>query len=510
MDPTPSLVSLLSQSWTKNENQVFLIEAATGKSYTYNQFFLDALCFSHYLNTTFHNANVILISGRNNYRFCVFLLGTMLSGKTLMPINPEENPKTLSVLTAMISKSYLLLKESEQLELEKLRIDYFNEKMTPHVNPELIYIPTSATTGLSKIVIQSEVAIVSNYLSLITHHKLNSKKTIGTPLPLFHVNALHFSFLATLVSGGKLVLFDDFDLKKLFESTQKYGINILSIIPSILNSIIRNSQTLSQYKLDSLEYFVSAAAPLSIQTSKDVLEIYNKKVIQGYGLSEAVNFSTTLPTNLTSKEYASLMINSKFPSIGISLSCNNLKIVRENGSECQESEEGEILIKGKNLMNGYLNTNEDSFSNEGYFPTGDLGYYKNFKSIQFYFISGRKKEIAKINGESVALREIDEFFYQFKKISNDCFVTSFENDYRGEELALICQFQKSDDIKILFENLQATIEKLDLNRAPRVILFSHKELIRTPSGKAKRWHFKQQFAEYKEIRFFKKIYLKVI
>ncbi len=510
-----TFINKFKKSLSNTEDKIFIYEASTNLSYSYLNFYTDTLRICYILNTKYQKCEVVILAGKNSYQYAVYIMATILSGKKLFPLNPEENKSTFKKLVDQISHPHIIFSDqfflSEELvhipltlhRDEKIPEDFF--PTGPQENQDLVYIPTSATTGESKIVVQKEKAIISNINALIFHHKLMPDSNIATPLPLFHVNALHFSFFCTFFCGGTITLFEQFDLRKTFQLIEQNKIKILSVIPSILANIARNHDQISEYNIESLLYFVSAAAPLSVNTVKKINETLGKKIIQGYGLSESVNFTCTVPIDISKELYRSTMIDDKFPTIGITLLENQIIILDKMGTPCGQNIEGEITIKSPSLMSSYLNTPSDLFFRNGYLRTGDLGFFKSINQQNFYFISGRIKETAKINGKTISLRELDEQIQLIKNIDIDCISTSFVNDYRGEEIALVCKISSKDESFSTFESLSESLKKLNQDCRPRIIIFSTLLPIRTPSGKAKRWAFKPYLEKYKDHRFLNSI-----
>jgi acyl-CoA synthetase (AMP-forming)/AMP-acid ligase II len=489
-----SIVTKIAKQYSADP---FFINGDDDTQVSYGEFYNDCLNYSSYLTNHLKDYKVILLPGRNSYLFAVGLMSIILSGKTLLPFSSLEDEENIKLMRAKISDSNIILSEAEQNLALKSKAAKNYRPFETWENEDFIYIPTSASTGVSKLVVQSEKALFSNIESLISHHELYKRKVIATPLPLFHVNALHFSFLSSFFSGGKIVLFSQLDLRRQLEAINKYSVNIMSVIPPLLNSLIQNKEQLKGINISALDYFVSAASPLSVETVQSIQDIFHKNIIQGYGLSEGINFSCTLPVDLKYEDYRSLMLLEKYPSVGIALTCNKILIKNAEGLLCNEGQEGELFIAGKNVFRSYLG--HEKLISE-WFPTGDLAYYKTLKEQKFYFISGRLKEIAKVNGVTVPLRDIDEKIYRNKKIVNDCISTSFENNFKGEQLALICHVLPDDQIDEIFESLKLTFLSMG-DFIPKVILFTRENNLRTPSGKARRWYFKNELEEYKNVRF---------
>lgn len=506
-----------TQTYSKD---IFIVEAEKEVEFTYNDFFRDSVRISYFFHMNFPDTDTIVLFGKNSYLYAVYVMATILSGKTLFPLNPDEDCAILKNILEKLDGKFTIFADelSEVSTHEMYLIEALKEVIIPEgfvpkgplPEQDLIYMATSATTGESKIVIQKERALLTNVDDLIEHHKLSERKKIATPLPLFHVNALHFSFFCSLFSGGTLVIFRTFDPRKCFEIIEKKKIDIFSAIPALLTNFLNNYSQLKSYDISSLRYFVSAAAPLSVDTITETKNVYSKKIIQGYGLSEAINFSCTLPIDISDELYTKIMCEEKFPSIGVALKSNEVIVVDNEFVQKKEGEEGELAIKGLNLLSGYLNVSADKVLQNNYFLTGDLGYFKIFEGRKYFFISGRKKEIAKVLGETVPLRELDELLKADKIIKNDFFTVGFENQFKGEEVGIVCELEDDYQVDELVENFKICFEKVKNNRRPKVVLFVVGQSIRTPSGKAKRFFFKEYFKEYLEKRFLNQTFYKVI
>lgn len=509
-----SLLQRFIKTVEARPEDVFLTLGESGQSYTFKQFYKDVLGVGYFLDSTYSDVTVVVLMGSNTYEFAVYSLATILSGKILFPLNWNEDLLQQKRLLNQLPSKFIVFSSVDVSISETMSMKLHPDSPTDYELPgtvsgqDIVYMATSATTGDSKIVRQKESSLLANVDDLIKHHDLVPRKKIATSLPLFHVNALHFSLFCSLLSGGHLYLFESFNPRLMFENIEKEKIQIVSLIPVLLNNILINQQSLKNYDLSSLEYFVSAAAPMSVTIVRDILNIFGKRILQGYGLSEAINFSCVLPRGLSDELYHKCMLEQSFPSIGPALEHSEIKIVNEQGIECNEEEIGELRLKGPYVMPGYLGT--DIGFKDGDFLTGDLGFYKIFNEEKFYFISGRKKEIAKVSGESVSLRELDEQIKSSVEIQNDFFTTFFENIYKGEELALICSLRTGDDVDKIVDNFKNSFQKIHQSRTPKIVLFVTGPSIRTASGKARRFLFQEHFVEFKERRFFNQLLIKKV
>jgi acyl-CoA synthetase (AMP-forming)/AMP-acid ligase II len=451
------------------------------------------------------DADIVVTIAGNSYAHAVCIFATLLSGKILAPINCAETPEFVLRQLRKFDRKWTAFSDRAAhrpyaREL-KLTEEAPQDLPRPPKSGDFIYILTSGSTGESKFVRQTETGVLANVEALIRHHGLSGGRAIGTSLPLFHVNALEFSLFASFFSGGRLYLWKQFDAAGLRQSTGIEEVEIYSSIPMLIHAM---SEVLPPGKLKSLDYFVSAATYLSADIVRSVFARHGRRILQGYGLSEAVNFSCTIPKEIPARTYREVAMESATPSIGTALWGNEVDILTEDGRPCAEGEAGDIYIRGWNVMPGYLG-GESPDTSRG-LKTGDRGFFKIYDGQTFYFFVGRTKDIIKRNGETIGLREIDEAVFAAGIAGLDSIAVPFKNDLRGEEVGLAIRV--SSDIQTgwsrkLIEHLSGLSEA----RRPKVIVRVDSETLRTPSGKPLRWKFAPLFAKYERTVVFKPVEL---
>ncbi|WP_207849683.1 MULTISPECIES: class I adenylate-forming enzyme family protein [unclassified Pseudomonas] len=284
-----------------------------------------------------------------------------------------------------------------------------NMPLATESNGEVFYFPTSGSTAASKIVAQTYRAITANALAVKQHHRLQPGDRFLGCLPIHHVNGLHFSVMATVFCGSHAILLRGFDPFQYPKMLADFSPRIASVVPSILQALVdtwRDAEV-----PEGFEYFVSAAAPLTRKTAESVWNRWGLPVLQGYGLTETINFSTTLPTGLSRAAYARQMLEPDIPSIGVQVAGNEVGILRPDGTPAASGENGEICVRGHNVMARYVGNREATAQafQHGWFHTGDIGHTREDAEAgaDFVVITGREKNIAKIRGESVSLEEME-------------------------------------------------------------------------------------------------------
>lgn len=465
---------------------------------TFAEFDLDVAKVMTYLKERTRGRQQIVTCAGNQYEHLATIVAAWRSGIAWCPINPAETPARID------EKVRKLGGESTLLYLTEMRAALTQPPSTESAKifggehlSTLIF--TSGSTGYAKIVEQRENAILANAADLIAAHGLKPGVTLATPLPVFHVNALHFSFLTALLSGAKLVLLENFVVPQIWKAIRDEGVHIVSAVPQMFKHMCTSPEA-DFYDLSSWKYCVSAAAPLSKKTATDFHTRFKRKIIQGYGLSEGVNFSCLMPPDIADDEYESLFLQAPVPSIGKALPCNEVLVLSEKGERLKENEEGELALRGINVMRGYRGESENNVV-DGVFRTGDLGFYKLSKTGEkFFYISGRLKDIVKRGGLTVSLREIDDVMGEF--IQADSIAVAFDNNHTGEEIGLVLSLPAAtktpEGLAVLQKQLSEFLNaKLPAHMRPYVAIAVDQPL-RSPSGKPARWTFKPLFNPFQD------------
>jgi long-chain acyl-CoA synthetase len=496
---------------------------------TFARFHENVRAAIRHLTRVTTNERVVVTVAGNSYEHLIYIVATLLTGRTLCPINRDEGADRIQSKIQALGEPCLTLldlksaKSLDVLSAHRMEADWDHGLKTsaagetqstsdlgidfPKDRP-MVLIFTSGSTGYSKIVEQTENGILTNVDALIERHGLNPASCIGTPLPVFHVNALEFSFFSSLFSGAVLVLWENVLLPRFFETLALEKCTILSIVPPILRSLVKHEAEFKRFTFPNLKYFVTAAAPLSHELACLAVEQLGVRVIQGYGLSEAVNFSCLMPVDLNDQDYQKWLTAYPWPSIGTPLRGTEVEILNEKNQLAGEGEVGEICIRGPTVMRGYRNDTDSGIVEQGLLHTGDLGvYHLDDSGGRFYFITGRKKEIVKRYGMTISMREIDDVLATFVEDSFDAIAVAFENEASGEEVGLLVSKSGEWDAKSESKLLHHIESHLPLHLRPHVV-FKTKRALRTPSGKPCRYPFQPLFERFRtltignSIRFF--------
>jgi long-chain acyl-CoA synthetase len=172
--------------------------------------------------------------------------------------------------------------------------------------------------------------------------------------------------MMVFMTGGTLILLKQFAPKSILHNIEERKATILPLVPTIYSFLI-DLYARGNYDVSSLKYCISGGAALPHALLKKVEETLQVSVIEGYGLTET---SPVIAVNRFK--------DGSFPgSVGPVIPNLKLKIVDEAGNEKVSGEVGEILVRGKTVMQGYWNLPKETaktITSDGWLKTGDLGH----------------------------------------------------------------------------------------------------------------------------------------
>lgn len=324
----------------------------------------------------------------------------------------------------------------------------------------LIY--TSGSTGAPKGVLLSNSAVEHNARAVAKLHDFSSGAH-ATCLPLYHCNALMMSLIGSYLSDTKLIILTEFQADTYLNAISHHGVTTASIVPALIPKLISSSVEWPE----ALRYLITAAAPLTKDMAKNFYKKFGARLRQGYGLSEAVNFSFVTP-KLCSDDFLKEYIWN-YPPVGLPL----------EGYEYRISEFGEVEVKGPNVMQGYWR-NEDATAavlNEGWLKTGDIGYVRE----GYLVLNGRAKEIINRGGESTYPADLEERYCGLVQGESSYVVVPVQHKILDNDIGLCFDMHTGELSDVHIGNVLAILQ---CSFIPAVI--SYKRVSRTSTGKPQR------------------------
>lgn len=352
----------------------------------------------------------------------------------------------------------------------------------PPTSQAYLILYTSGTTAMPKGTVLSERACLTNAKGIVAWQKFTSRDRFNIVLPLHHINSTEFC-LAMLLCGGTIILNSRYSASRFWDVIANHKATNTSIVPTILHDLLMRRE---EFKKSALKRICIGSAPVLPEETLRFYKTFGIRVVQGYGQTETALRVAGVPVDVDNKTYTEFV---RINTIGTELKNNKLAIMDADNNEKKEGEHGEICIAGPILADGYLNNPQDSkkaFKN-GWFHSGDLGYWKRVKGKKFYFIIGRLKEIIIKGGVNISPSSIEDALLKAFPHISEVSVVGYPDSRMGEEIAAVIVSKKH----FTFSH----VPNLSRYETPNKIFFID-TLPKTSTGKIQRVEVKKMVAEW--------------
>jgi len=240
-------------------------------------------------------------------------------------------------------------------------------------------------------------------------------------LPFFHAFGQTTMMNAALMSRSSVVLAPRFETSKIFETIARESVTLLAMVPTMFH-MLTDHKASEAPDLSSLRAVITGGAPMPQHLADAFTERYNIPILEGYGLTETspvVAFNHTIET-------------SRPGSVGVPIYGCRIRILREDNEDAAIGEIGEVVVRGPNVMQGYLKDSAATAASfhEGWFRTGDYGY---LDADGYLFLTGLKKDMIIRAGMNVYPREVERILTEHPAVA-ECAVIGTPDRLRGQEV----------------------------------------------------------------------------
>lgn len=365
----------------------------------------------------------------NRAEFVIAYLAVIRIGAVMVPVNLRYRKREINHILYDCTAKILLTERAQQPVLDELETDdlaavervllvdesksWLGEETTPApvvVQGEdlALIMYTSGTTGRSKGAMITHNNVLATVTGLLSAWAWEREDVILLPLPLFHTHGLMVGLHCALAAGATTRLRPKFDLTETLDVLGGGGATLFFAVPTIYFRLVDTIREMApKPDFSRMRLFCSGSAPLPAETHNEFEQLTGLRILERYGMTETgMNFSNP---------YAGPRIAG---TVGTPLPGVFGRIVDGQGNPVQPGEEGEMLVRGSNVFDGYwrdLEKTAASFSTDAegirWFHTGDLA--RQDPETGYVTLLGRRHELIISGGFNIYPREIEEMLCTF-------------------------------------------------------------------------------------------------
>lgn len=339
-------------------------------------------------------------------------------------------------------------------------------------------IYTSGTTGRAKGVVlslQSMLWVTAACWAPVAG--LTADDYVLNALPLYHSYALNLAVVSIVATGASEYLMESFSTSRLAEVLAQEPITLLPGVPTVFHYMLERAKEEGRRTLSQVRICLSAGAVLPGPLNQEFESWFGVKLLDGYGITE-----TSTMVTINTPRGGRFMGSCGLPLPGLAT-----RIVDLDDRDVAPGREGELIVRGPNVMLGYHDNPEATAAalRDGWYRTGDLARSDRFG---FLSITGRLKEIIIRGGQNIAPVEVEEAIFAHESVL-DCAVVGAPHEFLGEvPVAFVIPREGSSlEEGQIIEHCRSRLSSYKVPHAVHVVL----EIPRTGSGKVQRFKLRQ-------------------
>jgi acyl-CoA synthetase (AMP-forming)/AMP-acid ligase II len=418
-----------------------IIDAPTGRVLTYGELASQTRSVAIGIaDRGLSKGDVVAICSPNVPEYAIAFNAVATAGGVNTTVNPlstvddlvsqfrDSSARFLITIPQLIDKA---LEVKEQTDIEEVFVFGEAEGATPFaslaiegppleiaIDPseDLVALPySSGTTARPKGVMLTHHNLVANVSQCLGVDSLDDDEVVIAVLPFFHIYGMVVVMGAMLRCGVTLVSMPRFDLADFLAALADHHVTRAYLVPPIILSLAKHP-LVDDFDLSSLKYICSGAAPLGAEVAQACADRLGCAVVQGYGLTE-----TSPVTHMRPVRYA----DERLESVGPSVPNTDVCIVDlETGEPLGPDQEGEVWLRGPQVMKGYLNRPDATarmIDEDGWLHSGDIGFVDE---DGFLRVVDRAKELIKYKGYQVAPAELEDVLLSHPSVADAAVIPS--------------------------------------------------------------------------------------
>lgn len=387
---------------------------------------------------------------------------------------PDEIPAAHAAALPTMQILHALPQPDGTVQLVRMRGDL------PPCSAELVtaedvamVLHTSGTTSRPKRVPIRQRNMVASAQNIARTYHLSPSDVALCVMPLFHIHGLIGSMLATLASGGTLVVPNGFSALEFWQWMREFQPTWYSAVPTmhqmLLQRAARNRETIAAHPF---RFIRSSSAPLPPVVLEQIEAHFGAPVLESYGMTEATHQMASNPLPPAPR---------KAGAVGFGFGVE-IGIMDEGGTLLPQGAIGEVVVRGPNVIDGYEQNptaNATAFV-DGWFRTGDQG---RIDADGYLTLTGRIKELINRGGEKISPLEIDDVLLRHPAVEQ-AVAFAVPHAMLGEDVhaAVVLRADHTATAQELREHCGATLAPFKVPRTIHILA----EIPRGATGKLQR------------------------
>ena len=442
--PDQSITECVFASAADHADEVAITDGASS-SYTFSELHAAVRSLGGGLSSRgVGPGTTVAILAPNVPEYAIVFHGIALTGGTVTTINPTYGPEEVRHQLTDAAASWVVTipmfletarAASEGTGVEKIVVMGEAEGAVPLASlfgPPIDQVPvdyaehvvvlpySSGTTGLPKGVMLTHRNLVANIAQMEYTFVPSGGEVALAVLPFFHIYGMQVLMNMLLAFGVRVVTMPRFDMVRALELVQEQRITRFFAVPPMVLGLAKHP-AVDDFDLSSIKQIFSGAAPLGADLAAAAAARVGCEVVQGYGMTELSPVSHCTPEG-----------QFRPGTSGVTISNTEIRIVdAETGADAGVGERGELLVRGPQVMRGYLNNPEataETLDSDGWLHTGDVAVIDDEDHVS---IVDRIKELIKYKGWQVPPAELEAVLVTHPAVS-DAAVIGIPDEEAGE------------------------------------------------------------------------------
>ena len=426
----------------------------------------------------------VVVTARNEPRYLFTWLALMEIGAIQVPVNPAGTVTELDGLATQVRPGYVItdgelwptvseaVSSTVMVDVDDIQSSEIADSAPADLQPTdpAVMIPTSGTTGRSKLVVQTHRAYVMAGEGFPHWMRLDEDDRLMTALPLFHINAPAYSVLGSVAARAGLVLLPRFSASSFLDAARRHGATQFNSIGAMLEILMRRPA-----RADDADTPLRLCYTGPSPTRERQLEIESRfglEIVCGYGLSES---PYGLIWQRGERPFGTLGSPRQHPTLG---HVNDARVTVD-GRPAEVGETGELELRNPAVMLGYFEMPDETEAvlRDGWLRTGDL---VTVEPDEIFTFVGRVKEVIRRRGENLSPTEVEAALESHADVA-EVAVVAVESDLSDEEVKafVVATADSSVDIDALNDHALQHLARYKVPRFYEVVA----ELPYTPTGR---------------------------